>query len=71
LAKRSQDFKKANKSAFSVACRDGLPKLEFGFALRNRFGGIETGEIVALYLNRRLRSQVIHDLNAVNVALKS
>jgi len=26
---------------------------------------------VALYLNRRLRSQAIHDLNAVNVALKS
>ena len=26
---------------------------------------------VALYLNRRLASQAIHDLNAVNVALKS
>jgi hypothetical protein len=26
---------------------------------------------VALYLNRGLRSQAVHDLNAVNVALKS
>ena len=28
-------------------------------------------QFVALYLNRTLRSEVIHDLNAVNVVLKS
>jgi len=29
-------------------------------------GEVDLGIAVALYLNRRLRSQAIHDLNAVN-----
>jgi hypothetical protein len=37
-----------------------------------RFGGQREafGTGVALHLNRRLRSQAIHDLNAVIIALK-
>ena len=45
----------------------------FGFAVEKesgRFRGVKFKAIreggVALYLNRRLRSQVIHDLNTVN-----
>jgi hypothetical protein len=44
-------------SSVRVADRDGKKFEEL-------FSGLWTG--VALYLNRRLRSQVIHDLNTVN-----